>query len=863
MPTCPGGSTPLRARFLALLALSVAAAWGFLLTGATPPAAAQGPAPEAQSTAAGRIVRVGAYNYPPLLFQDAEEEWQGVYPDILRHVASQEGWELEWHPCSWTDCLQGTADGQLDLLTAIAYSDERATLMAFSQETVLANWGQVYASPGERIETLLDLENQVVVGMAQDSHWIALQDMLERMEIPFYRIEVADYQSVFDALEIGMADAGIVSRCFGEAREHDHRVVRTPIIINPIPLRFAAPLGDPDGLLATLDERLVHLKGQTNSIYYQSLAHHMPEAVVTNVPGWLAPLSMAVIALLAGMGGAALWSSQQARHRARELDDTTEALARESGDRQQAELALQESEARYQLVFEHLSDVVCLVDTDMHILDISPSAQEVFGYSPDELVGQPVERFFPQDAWSQVLEDVQLVLAGIDKTATIYPLIASDGSIRYGEMVAAPLPQENGREALLVVIRDVTARVQAEEHLRQTQAQLVQAHKLESVALLAGGIAHDFNNMLTAIIGYLDLAMLDTPKDSQLYADVMEARHSAERATALTRQLLLFSHQQPMEMHPIDPGQTVQEILNMLERLIGEDIQIVTDLCADPPQIMGDAGQLQQVLMNLCLNARDAMPEGGTLTIRVDQVSLNKQETSQIAQARPGRFVRLSVTDTGIGMSAEVQERIFEPFYTTKPAGQGTGLGLSVSYAIVQDHKGWINVYSEPGRGTTFRVYLPALQMDEAQDDQGATSDALAPLRGHGERILLVEDDNGVRQFATAALTSHGYQVLAAENAAEALQLAEVYGGRFDLVFSDLILPDRTGLALVRELKDRWPNVAILLSSGYGTDQTHWPAILSQEILFVTKPYQLADLIASVRQALDSREDSTSGEGQG
>jgi two-component system, cell cycle sensor histidine kinase and response regulator CckA len=582
----------------------------------------------------------------------------------------------------------------------------------------------------------------------------------------------------------------------------------------------------------------------------------MPAAVVATLPSWALPAAIVAGLLLCGIGGFALWSSRQERRRRRQLNGSTRALAAETVQRQRAQEALAESETRYRLIFENLMDIVCLLDEQLCFVDVSPSVQALLGYTPEELIGRSVQELMPNGALERARQDAAMLFSEARPEPQTYPLVAKDGTLRHIEIVAAPMGRGEGSRGIVLVARDISPRLEAEERLHQTRAQLVQAHKMESIALLAGGVAHDFNNMLTAILGNIELAMMEVEEGTQLHGDLTEARRSAERAADLTRQLLLFSHQQALEMGSTDLSQVAQDLLKMLGRLIGEDIRIVAELCPEPPRILGDAGQLQQVLMNLCLNARDAMPEGGILTIQVDQVVLGEDDAARMLHARPGRYARLSVTDTGIGMTDDVQERIFEPFFTTKAAGRGTGLGLSVSYAVVRDHGGWINVYSEPEQGTTFRVYLPACDEDAEASGlrQGTEPEAAATSSGQGERILLVEDEDDVRRFAGAALEGAGYTVFEAANVADALRLVEQHDGYFDLVFCDMILPDRTGIELVGELRARYPDLHVLLASGYADQRAHWGTVREEGYPYMQKPYGLTQLLAAVRETLHTEE---------
>ena len=397
--------------------------------------------------------------------------------------------------------------------------------------------------------------------------------------------------------------------------------------------------------------------------------------------------------------------------------------------------------------------------------------------------------------------------------------------------------------------RELKAKMrEAEEEKEKLQAQLLQAQKMEAIGILAGGIAHDFNNILTAIQGYTDLAMMKMDEADPLYRDLKQIDLSATRAANLTRQLLLFSRRQPMEFTPINLNTTVDNLLKMLNRLIGEDITIKTELEPELWTVKADAGNIEQAIMNLTVNARDAMPEGGTLTITTENVNLDEDYCKTYTYARPGRFVCLTIEDTGIGMDKETIPHIFEPFFSTKGAGKGTGMGLSVVHGIVKHHEGWVNVYSEPGQGSTLKIYLPAVSLKPEEEPEDAISQK--DLQGSGENILLVEDEEGVREFATSALHENGYVIYEAASAEEALDIFEKEKGNFDLVFSDVVLPGKGGLELIDQLLSQKPDLRVLLSSGYTDQKSQWPVIRKRGFRFLQKPYALTDLLRGINEAI-------------
>ena len=387
------------------------------------------------------------------------------------------------------------------------------------------------------------------------------------------------------------------------------------------------------------------------------------------------------------------------------------------------------------------------------------------------------------------------------------------------------------------------------DELKQTQAQLLHAQKMDALGVLAGGVAHDFNNLLTTILGNTQMALRGVDETDPLHKDLTTVQRNAVRAASLTRQLLLFSRRQPMEFAPVHINAIVDGFLKMLGRLIGEDIQIHTDLESEPWTIHADEGTIEQVIMNLAVNARDAMPEGGELTIKTENMRLGEEDCTMMSEARPGEFVCLSVADTGIGMDEETLQRIFEPFFTTKGLGKGTGLGLSVVYGIVQQHEGWVRVSSRPGQGSIFKVYLPAIpKRPETGGNRVATESE--KHQGRGERVLLVEDDEDLRRLAVRVLGKGGFVVTEAASVQEALDIFETEQGEFQLVFSDVVLSDGSGPELVDQLLARKPELRVLLTSGYSDDKSQWSDIRAKGYPYMQKPYQPDDLLNTMREVI-------------
>jgi len=480
---------------------------------------------------------------------------------------------------------------------------------------------------------------------------------------------------------------------------------------------------------------------------------------------------------------------------------------------------------------------------------VNPQFQKATGYSEDELLGiDSLMLVHPEDR-DIVRKNAVEMLKGVRSNPYQFRIINKSRKTEWVMEGVTPI-RYRGRRAALGNFMEITKRKRAEEEKEKLQAQLLWSQKMEAIGTLAVGVAHDFNNLLTVIQGNIEFAMKKVDEANPLSDNLKTIHQAALRAANLTSQLLLFGRKQLMKRKSININDTVNDLIKMLNRLIGEDFAINTDLEPNLWVVKADAGNIEQVIMNLVVNARDAMLEGGEITIKTENVYVDESYCKIYSYALSGKFVCLSVTDTGMGMDMETIKRIFEPFFSTKEAVKGTGLGLSVVYGIVKHHEGWINVYSETGIGTTLRVYLPAYF--EKLKDETKEIISLQELQGKGERILVVEDEEEVRKVAALALGENGYIIFEAADAEDALNIFEREKENFDLVFSDVVLPDKTGLQLVDQLLSRKPELRVLLSSGYANDKSQWPIMRERGYRFIQKPYALSDLIQAIREAIET-----------
>jgi PAS domain S-box-containing protein len=510
-------------------------------------------------------------------------------------------------------------------------------------------------------------------------------------------------------------------------------------------------------------------------------------------------------------------------------------------DRKCAEQALRDSEEQYRQLFELESDALFLIDNgSKRILEVNLAAERLYGYSRAELlVLRNVDLSAEPDATVRATHD------GLNRVPVRYHR-KKDGTVFPVEITATHFDWR-GMRVHLAAIRDITERQRAEQERDLLQAQLAQAQKMEMIGRLAGGVAHDFNNLLTVINGYSELLLDRLGAQDPLRDSVQQVRNAGERAAALTRQLLAFSRKEIIDPRPLNLNEMITELGKMLRRLLGEDIELVTVLDPNLGVVTADAGQMQQVVMNLAVNARDAMPDGGKLVIETADVELDAAFAGRNAGIAPGEYVTLTVSDTGAGMTPEVQQQIFEPFFTTKAKGAGTGLGLSTAYGVVRQSGGTISVYSQPGGGATFRVYLPRTGARGESEKDLRT--AAVSLRGK-ETVLVVEDQPEVRKLAVEVLRGYGYRVLEASGGAEAIEACRLSAGPVHLLLTDVIMPGMDGRGLVERFAALYPGVKVLYMSGYSGELIAHRGILDPGVAYLAKPFTPQGLAAKVREVL-------------
>jgi two-component system cell cycle sensor histidine kinase/response regulator CckA len=530
----------------------------------------------------------------------------------------------------------------------------------------------------------------------------------------------------------------------------------------------------------------------------------------------------------------------------RELKIANRALEGTIAERMAAETALRESEAKYRIVSDNTYDWEYWIDPAGRFIYTSPSCLRITGHGRGELLGAfdlATRMVHPEDlpAYRAHREEEEHGRGGTDVR---FRIMHKDGSEHWIAHVCCPIFDEGG--CFLGTRgsnRDITEQMRLEEQLRQAQ-------KMEAVGQLAGGIAHDYNNLLTGILGYGQLIQMKTGEDDPIRENLDQLLAAAERAAGLSQRLLAFSRKQEMKIKAVDLNGLIGNLVKLMQRVIGDDVQCKTAMTEGALWISADGGQIEQVLMNLATNSRDAMPNGGILSISTLVMEMDEVFVHHHGYGVPGRYALLTVADDGVGMDAKTRERIFEPFFSTKGAGKGTGLGLSIVYGIVSQHKGFINVYSEPGEGTVFRIYLPLAEGEAAPE----MKEPCGALPGGAETILVADDDAGVRELLDGLLAELGYRVLLAVDGQQAVDLFRKNEGRVDLVILDLIMANKNGKEASNEIRTINPKAKVLFTSGYPFDLIEGRGLFEAGVEYLAKPFKPTDIARKVREILDRGE---------
>ena len=528
---------------------------------------------------------------------------------------------------------------------------------------------------------------------------------------------------------------------------------------------------------------------------------------------------------------------------------TLERTIRYTLERARTQETMQASEARFRSAFYGATTGMSLTSMDGRFLQVNRSLCEMLGYTVAEMLGKTLQAVMPADDLPATRELQEALMRGAPPAQLEKRFLHKQGGVVWTQWdVSLSRDRQGTPLCFFSQIQDLTRRKRTEEALRHSEEQLHQAQKMEAIGRLAGGVAHDFNNVLTVISGYASMLTRKLEDNTTLRHEAEEIQDAVERAATLTRQLLALSRKQPVNPRVLSLNGVIGGIEKMLRRLIGEDIELRFDLDPAAGRVRADAGQIEQGIINLAINARDAMPQGGKLTIKTALVTQEKADPMRDGDLPPGQYTAIIVSDTGVGMTAEVKSHLFEPFFTTKARDKGTGLGLATCYGIVKQSGGYIHVDAEPNRGATFKIYLPVVS-DAVEEAAPTTKPAV--VHAGKETVLIAEDDDAVREFAARSLRDAGYTPLEARNGVEALRLFETPSGRgIDVVVSDVIMPQMGGKELAEHVQRLRPKTRILFTSGYTGDMLDNSGVSQSGAAFLAKPFSAAQLTQKIREVL-------------
>jgi len=781
-------------------------------------------------------IRVGVTQNTPLTFIEDNGKIKGFFIDILEHIAKKEGWDIEYVPSSWPECLSNLKSGKIDLLGGIAYSESRGRNFDYTFESIITNWGQIYLNKKSEIESIIDLKGKKVAVLQNDIFFNNLRKLVDQSGIKCRFIEAFEYEDVLELVEIGRCEAGLVSQIYGLQRERDYDIVKSSILLSPQKLYWAAPKGKNQELLYSLDSFLRELKNNQQSIYHQSLANWFGIGVKPTLGRWFKWIIISFVALLSLFFTASLVLRVQVKSKTKELLIKNEEL--------------RESEERFRNVYDTAPLAFVVWDINARVIDWNKKAEALFGWAREEVIDNNFFDFLiPEKDRPRVKDVVNILLKGELQSHSINDNLTKDGRIITCEWNNSPLHDNDGNIIGAISLGlDITERKQVEEEKDKLQTQLQQAHKMEAIGTLAGGIAHDFNNIVGIILGNTELAIDDVPEGNPAQLNLKEVRTASLRAKDVVRQLLSFARKTKLEKKPANIIPIIKESLKFLRSSIPTSIEIRQNIAKDVDTILADPTQINQILINLCANSHHSMPDGGVIVITLKNIELDEDTSDQCSKLNPGRYVNLAVSDTGHGISQEKIDRIFDPYFTTKEVGKGTGMGLAVVHGIVKGHNGLITVESELGKGTTFSIFFPVVEREvvvEAETDE--------ELPTGSERILFIDDEESLVKIGHQRLEWLGYKVEATISPIEALELFRSQPDQFDLVITDLTMPKMTGDKLVKEILNIRLDIPIILCTGFSEkiDEKKSKAIGASG--YLEKPHDKRDLAKIVRKVLKGK----------
>lgn len=799
-----------------------------------------------------RVLRVGGFSNVPLLFLDSQGKAAGVFPDLLNKIAEKNNWQIEYRVKALDLVLDELRTGKIDLMLGVAFDESRQEFMKFTDENILTMWGQIFLPVGSDIQTIFDLKDKRIGVLKGGINRKNLEEKLTQFQINANLITFSTYDEILAAIQQNQIDAGVLSNLHADYLLYKFNVHSSSIVFAPFSLRFALAMGEDDETGRKIDAEIRTWKKQENSFYYKTLAkwHQFMRRRPDDDLQWLyRVLYLTLVTIIALAILLKLFQSRVAAKTA-ELRALNEKLTDEIEQKKQIHDKLELQKEQYRAITESSNDIIIRWSADHRHLYANHRAIEVSGVSFDEHLGKTLEEInLPERMRNLLGKSIDGVLATGEADKIEFSLPVAEKQLHI-EMNLNPEFNSEGKIVSVVGVgRDISERLIAESANIDLEKKLQHAMRLEAIGTLAGGIAHDFNNILTPILGYSEVLSEDIDTNDENLEAINEISRAARRGKELARQILVFSRQPESQLRPIKLDEILKEVLKLIRPTLPATIEIFFEPDPECPQIAGDPAQLHQLLINLFTNAFYAMKEqGGVLMIKSSVFTCT--EMTPEFRLLPGTYAYLQVADTGAGMSPEVVERIFEPYFSTKPKEQGSGLGLFMVHSIVSKMGGRIVVKSEPGRGTEFHLFFPEAQ--GIVDNEKVSTSSKEKNLGNGEKIVVVDDEEMIVKLSKRILSRLGYQVVTFTSSDEALRWFKENFAEVDLLFTDMTMPGLTGADLAAAALNIKPDLPIIICTGFSEAISPEIAARIGAKDLLIKPLGAEELAASVKKVLNA-----------
>lgn len=785
-----------------------------------------------------KVIKVGAFNYYPAIFQESDGKIQGFYVDILNYIGEKENIQFEFIYGSWSEGMDRLQKGEVDLLTSVAFSEERSKIMDYCPTKLLTVWGTLYTKPNSGIDGILENEGRTIGIMKGDMNAMHFKSFAKGFGVNCNYIEYPQFSDVFAAVRDGQVDAGVANMIFGTASYSKYGLKPTNIVFNPFDIYFSVKKGENSDILALLDHYLKKWQEEEDSIYHQSRTRWL-YGIGEDVreQQYLKKIIISVIILGLVTIALVLVFTQNRFKILNRKHERTEAL------------------------FKNISDslengFVYQIDTGVSgeirlLIFISKGIKYILGHTPEEIMSNQSLLFQAIDPKNNISYNNIEVKAFEEKRifTNEISLVNINGKIHWLTLTIIPHKDENNHLILDGIALDITHQKESDEKERKLTAQLHQSQKMEAVGQLAGGVAHDFNNALGVIMCSVELLKAGdlTKSEETEYLEMIST--AGTRAADLTSKLLAFSRQGIKTNTSVDCVKIITDTVALLGHTINKNICIKIENHAVQSHVIADYSMLQNAFMNMGINASHAMPNGGDLTFTIENIELDSDYCSSSSfDIKPGDYLKISIRDTGCGMTPETQSHIFEPFFTTKEAGKGTGLGLSAVFGTIQEYYGAITVYSEVNVGSIFHIYFP-LASNIAQEEK-----FLKEIKRGSGTILVIDDEYPIRLTASALLQSIGYKVLLASDGLTGVETFKKNLDEINLIILDMIMPVMGGREAFGKLRDLRADIPIIVSSGFAKEEDLNELKKQKVNGFLNKPFRKIDLAETIANILNNHQ---------